>query len=116
MSFRKLVVGEKAVCLVVLTYEETKNLPDSEKFGLLTQMRRSALSIPSNIAEGYGRSGTKEYIRFIDIAMGSLRELQTQVEITKRLEFLAVDKLEASTDEVGRLLFSVRKGLMDKLE
>ena len=97
--------------LVTLTYAETSKLPDSEKYGLYSQMRRSALSIPSNIAEGHGRSGTKEFIRFIDIAFGSLRELQTQVEIAKRLGFLESKELEKQADDVGRLLFAVRKGL-----
>jgi four helix bundle protein len=114
MSFRKLVVWEKAMDLVTLTYAETEKLPDSEKYGLYSQMRRSALSIPCNIAEGHGRSGTKEFIRFIDIAFGSLRELQTQIEIAKRLSFLEPKELETMADEVGRLLFAVRKGLLDK--
>ena len=113
MSFRKLVVWEKAMDLVILTYSETSKLPDSEKCGHYSQMRRSALSIPSNIAEGHGRSGTKEFIRFIDISFGSLRELQTQIEVAKRLGFLEWKELEKLADDVGRLLFAVRKGLLE---
>ncbi|MBS1701189.1 MAG: four helix bundle protein [Armatimonadetes bacterium] len=114
MSFRKLIVWQKAMTLVEVVYRDTSKLPETEKFGLQAQMRRAAVSIPSNIAEGYGRSGTNEYLRFLDIAIGSLRELQTQIEISKRLEYLAIDELETASDEVGKLLFSVRKGLLDK--
>ncbi|MBI1332424.1 MAG: four helix bundle protein [Armatimonadetes bacterium] len=114
MSFRKLIVWQKSMTLVEVVYRDTSKLPETEKFGLQAQMRRAAVSIPSNIAEGYGRSGTNEYLRFLDIAIGSLRELQTQIEISKRLEYLATDELETASDEVGKLLFSVRKGLLDK--
>ena len=114
MSVWKLVAYEKALDLVVVVYRETSKLPESEKFGLYSQMRRAVISIPSNLAEGHGRSGTNEYIRFIDIALGSLRELETQVEICKRLDFFESQDLVNLLDHVGKLYYGLRKGLKDK--
>ncbi len=114
MSFRNTIAWQKSIDLVVCVYDTTANLPENERFGLQSQMRRSAVSIPSNIAEGYGRGGTTEYLRFIDIALGELRELQTQIEISRRLSFIDVGPLEKLADEVGKLLYSVRKGLKEK--
>ena len=115
MSVRKLIAHERAIDLVVLVYKETSKLPESEKFGLYSQMRRAVISIPSNLAEGHARSGTNEDIRFVDIALGSLRELETQVEICKRLGFFESKELVDLMDNVGKLFYGVRKGLKDKL-
>ncbi|MEI8281862.1 MAG: four helix bundle protein [Armatimonadota bacterium] len=114
MTFRDQISWIKAIDLAVLVFNETANFPADEKFGLRSQMRRAAYSIPSNLAEGYGRGGRIEYLRFIDIAMGSLRELQTQIEISKRLGFLKSDALELGSDEVGRIIYSVRRTLKAK--
>lgn len=82
----------------------SKGMPDSEKFGLTSQMRRSAVSVPSNIAEGYARQSTDEYIRFLKIARGSLAELSTQVELASSLELMNcspnLTDLLAETDRV----------------
>lgn len=114
MSVQKLIAHEKALELVVLVYNETAKLPESERYGLYSQMRRAAVSIPSNLAEGHGRSGTVEYIRYIDIALGSLRELETQVEICRRLCFFESPELVSLMDRVGKLFYGIRKGLKEK--
>ena len=77
-NFRKLLVWQKAMSLTTRIYTSTKQFPKDELFGLKSQLRRSAISIPSNIAEGLGRDSNNELIRFINIAVGSLFELQTQ--------------------------------------
>ncbi|MEI8281932.1 MAG: four helix bundle protein [Armatimonadota bacterium] len=115
MGFRNVIAWQKSIDLVELIYLVTAKLPESERFGLQSQMRRSAVSIPSNIAEGFGRGGTVEYARFIDISLGSLRELQTQIEIAKRLGFIDSSQLNDLTDETARLLYSLRKGVRAKL-
>ena len=115
MTFRDQIGWMKGISLVPLVYEETAKFPEAERYGLQSQMRRAAVSIPSNIAEGYGRGGTVEYLRFIDISMGSLRELQTQTEIANRLGYLRTKTLEEASDETAKVIFSVRKTLKGKL-
>lgn len=85
--FRQLIVWQKSMDLVEDVYKLTASLPTEEKFGLCSQMRRCAVSIPSNIAEGYNRSHLGDYLRFLSIAKGSAGELQTQLEISARLGF-----------------------------
>ena len=115
MGFQDVLAWQKSMDLVELIYRETANLPETERFGLQSQMRRSAVSIPSNIAEGFGRGGTVEYARFIDIALGSLRELQTQIEIAKRLGLISSAGLFDLSDDTARLLYTLRKGVRAKL-
>ena len=103
-SYRDLIAWTKAMELVTETYRVTSNLPDSEKFGLTSQMRRAAVSIPSNIAEGFGRRNRPEFQRFIRVARGSTCELETQIEIAARLNYLQVEvarSLFAQAAEVG---------------
>ena len=87
-TFRDLIVWQKSVDLVTQIYRASGNFPKSEFYGLISQLRRSAVSIPSNIAKGYGRRSTGDYVRFLQIFEGSLYELQTQLEIAKKLEYL----------------------------
>ena len=80
--------------LVKIVYEITKSFPDEEKFGLVTQMRRAAVSIPSNIAEGHSRTSTKEFMHFISVALGSTAELETQILLSENLGYIKIDPKE----------------------
>ncbi|GAB1255709.1 hypothetical protein NBRC116494_02110 [Aurantivibrio plasticivorans] len=84
----KLEVWQDAMDLVTRTYQLTASLPPTEKYGLTSQMRRAAVSIPSNIAEGSARGSTKEFLRFLGIARGSIVELETQLQISNRLSYV----------------------------
>ena len=106
-NYRDLRVWGKAMDLVLMTYELTKHFPDSERYGLVSQLNRSAVSIASNIAEGAGRNGPKEFYQFLGIANGSLAELETQLEIAKRLKFKSdhdYEKLFTLSAYVGRMI------------
>jgi len=105
------------MALVTKIYQITKSFPDNETYGLIGQIRRCAVSIPSNIAEGYGRNSTSDYVRFLRIAMGSLYELQTQIEITFNLGYLSrtdFEKLNESSKEIERMLSSLVRKLNGK--
>jgi len=98
--------------LVVQVYKATKNFPKHEQYGLISQMRRSVISIPSNIAEGHGRNSDKEIVRFLDIARGSIYELDTQIEISKQLSYLKPKDFNiifSLLDETSRMLSGLRK-------
>ena len=113
-SFRDLIVWQKAFLLAKEVYRITKEMPSEEKFGLTSQIRRSAVSIPSNIAEGYGRRRLKEYDRFLSIALGSLGELETQLLLIQDfgyIENVSIIECLALVEEVGRLLGSLIKKL-----
>jgi len=108
MNYRELVVWQKAMDLTEAIYRMTADYPREERYGLTSQIRRAAVSVPSNVAEGQGRkSSDEEFVRFLQIALGSLCELETQLEVSSRLKLLTADQaksLRAATDEVGRLL------------
>jgi len=87
-SFRDLEVWKMSMDLAAAVYEMTSSFPQSELYGLVSQMRRAAVSIPSNIAEGQGRKNAKEFCQFLHIAKGSLAELDTQLELSRRFGFL----------------------------
>ncbi len=106
-SYKDLVVWQKAMDLVIELYKLTENFPKSEVYGITSQMRRSSVSIPSNIAEGRRRSSRKDYNRFLVIAYGSGAELETQVELSKRLGYGKTPDFEV----VERLLLEVMKML-----
>ncbi|MFZ0339463.1 MAG: four helix bundle protein [Terracidiphilus sp.] len=109
-SFRELLVWQKGIQLSVLVCRLSKQFPREETYGLSDQMRRAAVSIPSNIAEGAGRLNTQEYKRYLGVARGSSFELQTQLTIAGELGFGDVDELheaESTCDEIGRMLFGV---------
>lgn len=108
--YRDLIVWQKSMSMVQLIYTLTKKFPDSEKYGMTSQLRRAAVSIPTNIAEGYGRQSTKDYIRFLLIARGSLYELQTELEISNNLNFVdknTFDKAYKNTREIEAMLQSL---------
>ncbi|MBI5665520.1 MAG: four helix bundle protein [Nitrospirae bacterium] len=95
---------------VTLIYSLTNKLPKEESFGLISQIRRSSVSIPSNIAEGYGRNSSNDYIRFLQISIGSLYELQTQLEICLNLKYVSqqrFDDINEKSREIERMLSSL---------
>jgi four helix bundle protein len=113
-NYRDLLAWQKAMDLVDRVYRASQRFPPEEKFGLTNQLRRAAVSIPSNIAEGQGRRTAGDFIRFLSIAHGSLREVETQVMIARRQMFMSAEDEESLLDtaaEVGRLI----QGLMNKL-
>lgn len=93
-TYRNLIVWQKAMNLVTTTYEITLEFPKTELYCLTQQMRRSALSIPCNIAEGKARNSNKDFIRFLRIALGSLFEFQTQLEIAKNIEYINQEQFQ----------------------
>jgi four helix bundle protein len=95
MSYREQFIWQRSIDLAVKSYELTQQFPQSELYGLTSQIRRSAVSVASNIAEGYGRRTKNEYIQFLHISLGSLRELDTQLIIAQRVK-LADNKLFTS--------------------
>ncbi|GIM59127.1 four helix bundle protein [Capnocytophaga canimorsus] len=104
-SYKDLIVWQKSVELVSKVYEITRLFPEEEKFGLTSQIRRSAVSIPSNIAEDYGRGYSKTYLQFLSIARGPLFELETQFHIARRLRFIAENnEVECIISEISKML------------
>jgi four helix bundle protein len=92
-SYKDLLIWQKGIEMVVLVYQLISDFPKDEIYALSSQIKRSAVSIPSNIAEGYGRHSTQSYIQFIKIARGSLCELETQLIVAKRLKFIKNETL-----------------------
>ncbi len=106
-SYRDLVAWQKAMRLVTAIYRETKTFPVEERYRLTSQLRRAAVSVPSNIAEGQARFSAREFRRFLSNARGSLVEIETQIEIATNLGFLGRDEsssLRRQTAELGRIL------------
>lgn len=113
-SYQDLLVWQKAMDLVEETYGLVRKLPKEETYALSDQMRRAAVSIPSNIAEGKDRVTDKEFIRFLSIARGSASELETQFIICSRLNYLAAEETNTAVEhcrEVGRMLHGLIKSL-----
>lgn len=114
-SYKELIVWQKSMKLVTLIYDLTKTLPEDERFGLTSQMRRCSVSISSNIAEGWGRMSRKNYIQFLRISRGSLFELETQVLITKELNYINDSVIiESLIIEISKMLNSLIKKLEEK--
>jgi four helix bundle protein len=114
LHYRELIAWQKAMDLVVAIYRETACFPREEIYGLSNQLRRAAVSIPSNIAEGQGRGAGAEFAHFLRIANGSRQEVETQILIATRLNYLneiVADQLLARCDEIGRILW----GLLDSV-
>jgi len=114
-SFRDLVVWQRAMQMTVAVYRLTQEFPREELYGLTSQIRRSAVSAPSNIAEGHGRLNTGEYRQFLGIARGSNFELQTQLEIARTLKFGNPKFLEAEglSHEVGKMIYAILESTKD---
>ena len=109
MSYKEQFIWQKAIDLSVRCYKLTEYFPKTEIYGMTNQIRRCSVSIPSNIAEGYGRKGRGEYLHFLHIALGSARELDTQLTISLKVELAQpkyVESVLKDTDEIQRLLVS----------
>jgi four helix bundle protein len=118
-SCHELQVWQKAMDLVLDCYALTSRFPKSEMYGLSAQLQRSAVSVPSNIAEGAGRLHTREFIRHLGISRGSLFEMETPVLLSCRLEYVneeAIRPLLASIAEIGRMLYGLIASLERRLE
>jgi four helix bundle protein len=114
-NYSELIAWQRAMDLVTEVYKATKNAPKEELYGLTSQLRRAAVSIPSNIAEGQGRKSTGEFLHHLSIAHGSLREVETQVLIGERLGYFQQresQQIMKLTAEVGRLI----NGLYNSLD
>ena len=113
-SYKDLLVWQKGILLVKEIYELTRPFPADEKFGLVSQMRRAAVSIPSNIAEGQARHTTGEFIQFVSHAEGSLAELETQIIISVELKYCTEDKAQTAVKlmaELRKMLNGLRRAL-----
>ena len=116
-SYRELKVWQKAMDLAVACYDATKTFPSEEKYGLTSQIRRAAVSVPANIAEGQGRNHTKEFLNSLSIARGSLKELETHLILSVRVSLLAENQLQdllRQSEEVSRMLAGLRGSLEAK--
>lgn len=117
-SYRELKVWQVAMNLAEQCYTVTRSFPKEEQFGLTSQIRRAATSVPANIAEGQGRESTKEFLKHLSIARGSLKELETHLLLSQRIGFLdptTVERLLGLAEEIGRMLSGLRSSLRHKL-
>ena len=113
-SYRELIVWQKAMDLAEEVYRIVRFFPGNEQFSLSDQLRRAAVSVPSNIAEGYGRNATKEYARFLNIARGSNNEVETQLLLSVRLGFVTEQTIGNAMqlcDEIGKMITALIKKL-----
>jgi four helix bundle protein len=117
-SYRDLEVWQKGRELVRRVYRLTQTLPDTERFGLISQMQRAAVSVPANIAEGWSRGHTKDYIRFLCMARGSLAEIETYLILCVDLNYVPEDKLSdlsTFTQQLGRMLNALQQSLRNRV-
>lgn len=110
-NFRELIIWKKAINVVTSLYLLVVELPDVEKFGLKSQMSRSAVSIPSNIAEGSGRGTDKDFNRFLDIALSSSYELETQLILSQKLFGIEIEKLIKDINELQKMIGGFKRSL-----
>ncbi len=117
-SHRDLKVWQLGIEIAELIYQLTMTFPDDEKFGLVNQLRRAAVSVPANIAEGNARESTKEYLRFLSISIGSLAEIETFLELATRFHFgdpQTIIQLDSLIGEERRMLRGLQRSLKSKL-
>lgn len=117
-NYKELKIWQRSVELATLVYSATANFPKQEQYGLTQQMRRAAVSIGTNIAEGAGRKGDKEFSYFLNVAYGSIYELETQLIISVNLGFLSKqdsEKLEVEIGEIQKMIFTLIKNLEARL-
>ena len=115
-KYEDLIAWQKAYALVLRVYAITKKFPDNERFGMTSQMRRAAVSIPSNIAEGFGRYSRADYLRFLDIALGSTYELETQLRLAHDLNYCQDREALDLLAELTRILTGLIRSLRNKPE
>ncbi|MEI9421692.1 four helix bundle protein [Mesorhizobium sp. Cs1299R1N1] len=116
-SYRDLIVWKVAVDLAVDCYSATKAFPNSEVYGMTSQIRRSSVSIAANIAEGHGRENTGSFIQFLRIAQGSLKELETHLIVSGKIGLMVeveVARLLKQADEIGKMLHSMIRSLQQR--
>ena len=117
-SYQDLKVWQFGMDLAVAVYQLTQDFPKQEIYGLASQLRRAAVSVTSNIAEGAARDSTKEFLNFLSIALGSLAEIETQLILAQRLSYLSEQDLQiclSKTSEIGRMVRGLQKALKAKL-
>lgn len=102
-NYKELIVWKRSIKLCASVYKLIANFPNKERFGLISQMRRASVSIPSNIAEGGGRRKDREFLHFLGVAHGSIRELESQLYISLELEFVNLDQIDSITDEITEI-------------
>jgi four helix bundle protein len=115
-NYRDLFAWQKAMDLVECVYRATRDWPKEEMYGLTNQVRRAVVSVPANIAEGQGRNSTREFVRYLSIAMGSLYEVETDISIAQRLQYMdahTCDELLTQTAEVARITHGLSRRLRE---
>jgi four helix bundle protein len=118
-GYRDLLVWQDSMDLVVAIYRITATFPKDERYSLVNQLRRAAVSVPSNVAEGHGRSRTGDYLRHLSVSVGSLSEVETQVQIARRLEYITEDhqrQLLDSCNVIAKMLGGLIRSLRRRLE
>lgn len=114
-SYKDLIVWQKSIALVTSIYELSKTFPSEEKFGVVSQLNRAAVSIPSNIAEGWGRESSKNYLQFLKIARGSVMETETLLVISKNLNFINDTQFSSIINEVEEVS-KILQGLINSIQ
>ena len=114
MYHKDLEAWKKSVDLVTEIYETTKTFPEDEKYGIVSQIRRAAISVPSNIAEGSSRNSDKEMLRFLDISLGSIAELETQMIISEKLGYISKTNIYEKINSTAALINGLKKYLNNK--
>ena len=116
-SYKDLLIWKKGITIVKLVYQLVKTFPQEEIYALSSQLKRASVSIPSNIAEGYGRNGNKDYLKFLNIAIASLFEMQTQLEIAFNLKYINETQFKKTFEEsreIERMLSSFYKKIKER--
>ena len=118
-SYKDLIVWKASMELVCEVYEVTRSFPDTERYGLTSQMRRCAISIPSNIAEGWSRNSARSFISYLNIASGSMSELLTQLEIARRINYISAKRMQALEHrgiQISKMLYMLIKKIESRLK
>ncbi len=118
-SYKDLNVWKASMELVCEVYEVTRNFPDTERYALTSQMRSCAISVPSNIAEGWSRNSARSFISYLNIASGSMSELMTQLEIARRINYISAERMQALEHrgiQISKMLYMLIKKIESRLK